>query len=78
MTTNTMQFTVTEDREIHCEGCEQRISRTLERLDGVETVEASAQTQHISVKTDYSQTDPDQLRKRLDLLGYEVTTDQTV
>jgi copper chaperone len=77
MTTNTMQFTVTGDQEIHCEGCEQRISRALERFEGVETVEVSAQTQHISVNTDPAQTGPDQLRERLDLLGYEVTTDQT-
>jgi copper chaperone len=75
MTTNTMNFSVTGDQQIHCEGCEQRISRALERLDGVQTVEASAQNQHINVETDPAQTGPDQLRERLDLLGYEVTTD---
>jgi copper chaperone len=77
MTTNTMQFTVTGDQDIHCEGCEQRISHALERLDGVKTVAASAQTQHISVEIDPTQTGPDQLRERLDLLGYDVIDDQT-
>jgi copper chaperone CopZ len=75
--TSTTNFTVTGDQEIYCEGCEQRISRALERLDGVETVEVSAQNQHISVETDPAQTGPDQLRERLDLLGYDVTNEQT-
>jgi copper chaperone len=77
MTTNTMNYTVTGDQEIHCDGCEQRISRALERLDGVKTVEASAQTQRVVVETDPAQTNPDQLRERFDLLGYEVTGDET-
>jgi copper chaperone len=77
MTTNTMKYTVTGDQEIHCDGCEQRISRALERLDGVKTVEASAQTQRVVVETDSTQTNPDQLRERFDLLGYEVTGEET-
>lgn len=77
MTTNTMKYTVTGDQEIHCDGCEQRISRALERLDGVKTVEASAQTQRVVVETDPTQTNPDQLQERFDLLGYEVTGEET-
>jgi copper chaperone CopZ len=77
MTTNTMKYTVAGDQEIHCDGCEQRISRALERLDGVKTVEASAQTQRVVVETDPTQTNPDQLRERFDLLGYEVTGEET-
>jgi copper chaperone len=73
--TTTMDFTVTGEQDIHCEGCEQRITRALKRLDGVETVEANAQNQHISVETDPEQTGPDQFRERLDLLGYDVTDD---
>lgn len=73
MMTNTLNYTVTGDQEIHCEGCEQRINRALERLDGVETVKASTQTQRIAVETDPAQTDPEQLRERFDLLGYDVT-----
>lgn len=75
MATNTMNFTVTGEQEIHCEGCEQRISRALKRLDGVMTVNASAQSQRIVIKTNPTQIDPDQLRERLDLLGYEVTNE---
>lgn len=77
MTTNTLNYTVTGEQEIHCEGCEQRIIRALERLDSVETVTASAQIQRIVVETVPAQTEPDQLRERFDLLGYDVTTEQT-
>lgn len=77
MTTTTMQFTVTGEQEIHCEGCEQRLSRALERVNGVETVDASAQTQRIVIETDPAQIDHDQLQERFDLLGYNVITDET-
>ena len=77
MTTNTLNYTVTGEQEIHCEGCEQRIRRALERLDGVQAVEASAQSQRIAVETDPAQTDPEQLRERVDLLGYEITQNDT-
>lgn len=78
MTTTTMNFSVTGDQQIHCDGCEQRISQALERLDGVTTVEASAQSQRIVIETDPTQTGPDQLRERLDLLGYDVTSEEPV
>jgi copper chaperone CopZ len=78
MTTTTMTFSVTGDQQIHCDGCEQRISQALERMDGVQTVDASAQTQRIVIETDPAQTGPDQLHERLDLLGYDVSEAQTV
>jgi copper chaperone len=78
MSTTTINFSVTDPQQIHCEGCEQRISRVLERFDGVQTVDASAQSQHIVIETDPAQTNPDQLRERLDLLGYDVTEETTV
>lgn len=73
MTTTTIRFSVTGPQQIHCEGCEQRISRALERLAGVQTVDTSVQSQRIVIKTDPTQTGPDQLRERLDLLGADVT-----
>lgn len=75
--TTTMHFAVTGEQAIHCDGCEQRITRALEHLDGVQAVEASAQTQHISVETGPAQIGPDQLHERLALLGYDITDDQT-
>jgi copper chaperone CopZ len=77
MTTTTMTFSVTGDQQIHCDGCEQRISQALERMDGVQTVDASVQNQRIVIETDPAQTGPDQLRERLALLGYDVTEEAT-
>lgn len=75
--TTKVNFSVTGDHQIHCDGCEQRISQALERLEGVQTVDASVQSQRIVVETDPTQTGPDQLRERLDLLGYDVTSEET-
>ncbi len=70
--TNTTGFTVTGEQKIHCEGCEQRIGRALRSLPGVLGVEASAQSQRIVVETDPERVGPEEVRERLDLLGYEV------
>jgi copper chaperone len=71
--TRTAEFTVTGEQKIHCEGCEQRIDRSLRRLPGVEKVEASAESQRVVVEADPDRIGEDELRERLDLLGYEVT-----
>jgi copper chaperone len=71
--TRTTTFTVTGEQKIHCEGCEQRIDRALKRLPGVRDVEASAESQRVIVEMDPEQVGPEQVRERLDLLGYEVT-----
>ncbi len=71
---NTAEFIVTGEQKIHCEGCEQRIGRALKRLPGVGGVEASAQSQRIIVEMmDPERVGPEQVRERLDLLGYEVS-----
>jgi copper chaperone CopZ len=70
---NTAEFVVTEEQKIHCEGCEQRIGRALKRLPGVGSVEASAESQRVVVEMDPERVGPEQVRERLDLLGYEVT-----
>ncbi len=71
--TNTIDFTVTGEQKIHCEGCEQRIHRALRRLPGIQDVEASAETQRVAVTLDPDRVGPEQVRDRLDLLGYQVT-----
>jgi copper chaperone len=75
---STAEFIVTGDQKIHCEGCEQRIDRALRRLPGVREVEASAETQRVAVTLDPNQVGPEEVRERLDLLGYEVTKGGTV
>lgn len=71
--TRTANFTVTGEQKIHCEGCEQRIGRALGRLDGVESASASVEGQRVVVEFDPDKVGTDELRDRLDLLGYEAT-----
>lgn len=70
--TDTIEFTVVGKDKIHCEGCEQRIGRALKRLPGVEGVEASAESQRIVAMIDTDQVGTDEVRDRLEFLGYEV------
>lgn len=70
--TNTAKYNVVGEEKLHCEACEQRVGRALERLEGVRSVEASHESQRVEVEYDPSRMDEDQLRDRLDLLGYQV------
>lgn len=66
------EFTVTGEQTIHCDSCEQRIARALRRLPGVLGVEAGADSQRVAVEFDAERVGDEELRERLDLLGYEV------
>ncbi len=70
--TDTIEFTVVGKDKIHCEGCEQRIGKALKRLPGVEGVEASAESQRVVATIDTDQVGADEVRDRLEFLGYEV------
>lgn len=67
-----LQFEVVGERKINCSKCEARIGDGLRRLRGVENVQASAETQHVSVKIDPAQVSSDRLRTELEELGYKV------
>ena len=68
---STTEFTVIGEQKIHCEGCEQLVGRALRRLDGVQEVQASAQTQRVAVRFDPNLVRPEQVRARLEQMGYE-------
>lgn len=68
-----VQFEVIGDERIHCSGCESRIGHALRRLPGVQDVQASAETQRVSVTIDTAQVTADEVRARLMQLGYPVT-----
>jgi len=70
--TTTVQFEVLGEEKIHCAGCESRIAAALGRVPGVEDVQASAETQQVKVTIDPSRTKEDEVRARLEKLGYEV------
>lgn len=67
-----IQYEVVGGRRINCARCEARIGDGLRRLPGVESVEASAETQRVSVSTDPAQTSEDRLRATLTELGYQL------
>jgi len=71
--TQTVYLTVIGGEKIHCAGCERRVANALRRLPGVQNVRASAQTQRVKVRIDPAQVGPEQVRAKLEQLGYQVT-----
>ena len=69
----TIEFVVTGEAKMHCAGCEQRVGNALRRLAGVQAVRASANTQQVVVTFDPVQLSPEQVRAKLEQIGYEVT-----
>ena len=67
-----VDFTVTGEEKIHCAGCETRIAAALQRVRGVREVQASAETQRVKVTIEPSQVRPEQVREKLEQLGYQV------
>lgn len=65
------EFVVEGEQTIHCESCEQRIIRALQRVPGVREVRADHRTQQVRVSTD-DKLSGDHLRERLGRIGYEV------
>jgi copper chaperone len=69
----TLEFVVTGEDRMHCAGCEERVSNVLRRLPGVHDVKASATTQQVLVTIDPAQVGAEQVRTKLEQLGYEVS-----
>ena len=70
--TQTLDFTVIGEQKLHCPSCEQRVVTALRRLSGVQNVRASAPTQQVVVRFDPNQLRAEQVRAKLEHLGYEV------
>ncbi|MBI2311456.1 MAG: heavy-metal-associated domain-containing protein [Betaproteobacteria bacterium] len=68
----TIQLRVIGGEKIHCAGCEARIGYALRRLPGIQEVRASAETQAIAVTIDPDQISAEQIRARIEQLGYQV------
>ncbi len=67
----TLEFVVMGEEKMHCAGCEQRVSTVLRRLPGVQEVQANATTQQVRVTVDPSQVGAEQVRAKLEQLGYQ-------
>ncbi len=68
----TISLKVTGDQTIHCASCENAIQRAVSMLPGVRSVKANHRTQRIEVNLDSDQTSAEQLRAKLDWMGYAV------
>lgn len=73
----TVAYKVIGEETIHCKGCEQRIGNALRRLQGVEDVQASSQTQQVQVTIDAAKVHADQVKARLEQIGYQVTPESS-
>jgi len=67
----TLEFVVMGEEKMHCAGCEQRVSNVLRRLPGVQKVQANATTQQVRVTVDPSQVGAEQIRAKMEQLGYQ-------
>ena len=59
-------------QSIHCGGCERAIREGLRDVDGVEEVNPAAATNTITLRLDPTRIDDEQVRSRLDELGFPV------
>ena len=66
---DTLQLKVTG---MTCGGCESAVKRTLQKVDGVEDVTASASAGLVGVRFDAAKVTPAMLKERIESLGYDV------
>lgn len=62
--------TTLEVPALHCGGCVNTITRTLEALPSVEVTQADMQTKLVRVQYDESAVSVDQIREALDQVGF--------
>ena len=61
---------LTTSPEMHCQGCENKVTENLRYVRGVKSIKASAQQQTITVVIDADKTTPAALIKSLAKVGY--------
>jgi len=61
------------DQAIHCGGCEARIEQVLGREPAVRRVKADHTTQQVTVALDADELSVEELRAKLDELGFPAT-----
>ena len=64
-------FEVIGDKQIVCDGCEQRVEKLLKCIEGVDKVRASMKNQRIDVLFDAAVMDAGAIAERLENAGYE-------
>lgn len=66
-----IEFVVTGTERMHCTGCEARIARALKWLPGVREVEASHESQRVSVAIDAGRVTPAEVQAAIKQAGFE-------
>lgn len=64
-----MQMTLKVPK-IHCDGCVSTVTRAVQNLRGVESVQASERTKEVNVQFDPAQVSEDKIKDALRLVGY--------
>ena len=70
-------FEVIGDQRLHCESCENRVTRLLKGVDGVSKVRAQAGNQRIEVLFDDAVLDDAGIAERLGKAGYQTRIDSS-
>jgi len=70
-------FEVIGDQKLHCESCENRVTRLLKGVEGVSKVRAQASNQLIEVLFDNAVLDDAAISERLSAAGYQTRTDSS-
>ncbi|MFB6272966.1 MAG: heavy-metal-associated domain-containing protein [Salinibacter sp.] len=58
--------------DMHCEGCANRITNVLERLEGVRSTEVSLEDKTAEVEVEDGAVDPEDLKVAVEKAGYTV------
>ena len=66
-----MEEIVLNVKGMHCTGCENRIKNVLSEIDRVKDVQADHTTGIVKIETD-AKVDIDEVKERIDDLGFEV------
>ncbi len=66
------ETTTLDVKGLHCTGCEQRVTRSLEQLPGVKVLTADHQQGKVEVRLNSTQASLEQVRERIEQMGYQV------
>lgn len=61
--------------DMDCPSCAGKVTSSVERLDGIDDIDAAATTGTLTVSYDSTQTDSDSVRERVEAAGYAIESD---
>ncbi len=70
-------FEVIGDQRLHCESCENRVTRLLKGVEGVSKVRAQSRNQRIEVLFDDAMLDDAAIAERLSAAGYQTSAESS-